>query len=310
VTTQPAQRRGFRHEAFFYAGEDEFLAGALPFLEAGIAAGEVVLAVLPEPRRRLLREALGPAAAAVEFQSMEEVGRNPGRLIAGWRDVLRRKDPGRAVRGLGEPAYAGRSADELDECERHERLVNLAFKEERGLAFMCPYDTTALDDDVLAGAARSHPHCLDSEGVSVSPRFAVGFPLEGTLTKPEAPTVALGFGKSDLGTVRQAVGDLARSVGLDQRRNEDLVLAVCEAATNSIQHATGGGCLTIWRDGDDLVCEIHDFGRIENPLVGRERPPVEQVGGRGIRIANQLCDLVQLRSDEDGTYVRLRMAID
>jgi anti-sigma regulatory factor (Ser/Thr protein kinase) len=310
VRVRPAQGRGFRHEAFFYAGEDEFLAGAVPFLESGIAAGEAVLAVLPEPRRELLRQALGPAAEEVGFQPMEEVGRNPGRLISGWHDVLRHRGPGKGVRGLGEPAYAGRSADELDECERHERLINLAFKNEGGLTFMCPYDTTALDDEVLAGAARSHPHCLRPDGASVSSRFAVGFPLEGTLARPEVPTVTLGFGRSDLGTVRQSVGNLARSVGLSPRRNEDLVLAVCEAATNSIQHATGGGCLTIWRDEGDLVCEVHDFGQIENPLAGRERPAVDQSGGRGLWIAHQLCDLVQIRSGEEGTYVRVRMAID
>jgi anti-sigma regulatory factor (Ser/Thr protein kinase) len=310
VTVQPAQGRGFRHEGFFYADEDEFLAGAIPFLDEGIAAGEAVLAVLPEPRRQLLREALGPAAEKVEFQPMEEVGRNPARLISGWRDVLRRSDPDKSVRGLGEPVYAGRSAAELDECERHERLVNLAFKGERGLTFMCSYDITALDEDVLAAAARSHPHRLDSHGASVSRQFSVGFPLEGTLSRPDMPAVTLGFGKSDLGTVRQSVTNLARSVGLDPRRSEDLVLAVCEVATNSIQHATGGGCLAIWRDEGDLACEIHDFGRIEDPLVGRERSPVEQIGGRGLWIANQLCDLVQIRSGEEGTYVRLRMTVD
>jgi anti-sigma regulatory factor (Ser/Thr protein kinase) len=310
VTVRPAQGRGFRHEAFFYADGDEFLAGVIPFLEEGIAAGEAVLAILPEPRRQLLRKALGPAAEKVEFQSMEEVGRNPARLISGWRDVLRRSDPGRGVRGLGEPVYSGRSDAELDECERHERLLNLAFQGERGLTFMCPYDITALDDDVLAAAARSHPHRLDSHGASVSQQFSVGSPLEGTLPRSEMPAVTLGFGKSDLGTVRQSVTDLGRSAGLDSRRNEDLVLAVCEVATNSIQHATGGGCLAIWRDEGDLVCEIHDFGCIEDPLVGRERPAVEQLGGRGLWIANQLCDLVQIRSDDEGTCVRLRIAID
>ena len=53
-----------------------------------------------------------------------------------------------------------------------------------------------------------------------------------------------------------------------------------------------------------------DSGRIEDPLVGRERPPHEQGRGRGLWIVNQLCDLVQIRSGEGGTHVRLRMTID
>jgi len=308
VTTQPTQGRGFCHEALFYTDDDEFLAGAIPFLEEGLSAEEDVLVVLPEPRRRLLQEALGSTAREMEFQAMEEVGRNPGRLISGWRDVLRHRDPARGIRGLGEPVHAGRSAAELEECERHERLVNLAFKDERALTFMCSYDTTALDDDVLAEAAHSHPR-PDSHGGSAS-QLDLGSPLEGSLPEREMPAATLCFGKSDLGTVRQAVSGLAPSFGLEARRNEDLVLAVCEVATNSVQHATGGGCVAIWRDEGDLVCEVHDFGRIEDPLVGRERPAVQQAGGRGLWIANQLCDLVQIRSGEDGTYVRLRMAID
>ncbi|HSO96309.1 MAG TPA: hypothetical protein VLV81_09740 [Acidimicrobiia bacterium] len=33
-----------------------------------------------------------------------------------------------------------------------------------------------------------------------------------------------------------------------------------------------------------------------SPLVGRERPGTEQLSGRGLWVANQLCDLVQIRT--------------
>ena len=59
-----------------------------------------------------------------------------------------------------------------------------------------------------------------------------------------------------------------------------------------------------------LVCSVRDRGRIEDPLVGRERPRAEQASGRGLWIANQLCDLVQIRSGELGTEVRMRMSLD
>jgi hypothetical protein len=59
-------------------------------------------------------------------------------------------------------------------------------------------------------------------------------------------------------------------------------------------------------EGDDIVVEVADAGVIEQPLVGRLRPTVEQEGGRGLWIANQLCDLVQVRSGAEGTVVRLR----
>jgi anti-sigma regulatory factor (Ser/Thr protein kinase) len=174
---------------------------------------------------------------------------------------------------------------------------------------MCPYDTRALDDEVLAGAERSHPHCLDSRGRSPSPRFTLDGLLEGALPQPDRPAASLRFDTTTLRTVRRAVSELARSAGLDPRRNEELVLAVSEIATNSVQHGGGEGNLAIWRDGEELVCDVRDAGRIEDPLVGRIRPPADQVGGRGLWIAHQLCDLVQVRSAEQGTHVRLRMTI-
>jgi anti-sigma regulatory factor (Ser/Thr protein kinase) len=310
VTTPSAQAPGFCHEAFFYADEDEFLDAAIPFIEDGLIAGETVIAALPEPRRRLLQGALGPLTEEVALYAMEEIGRNPGRLISAWQCFLRASDPGRGVRGIGEPAWPERSPAELEECERHERAINLVFGEEPALTVICPYDVAALDDEVLAGAERSHSHCSHSEGKSPSPHFSLDGLLEGSLPQPDRPAISLGFGKTDLRTVRQAVSSIAHSVGLGTRRNEDFALAVCEAATNSVQHGGGEGSLAIWRDDEKLVCDIRDGGQITDPLVGRKRPLVDQVGGRGLWIANELCDLVQIRSGKRGTHVRLRMEIE
>jgi anti-sigma regulatory factor (Ser/Thr protein kinase) len=310
VTPQAAQARGFRHEAFFYSGDDEFLQGTVPYLEEGIGAGETVLAVLPEPRMQLVREALGSAADAVEFWAMGNVGRNPARLISAWRDFLRTCDLDRGVRGLGEPVSPDRSPAEVEECELHERLFNLAFAQERTLTVMCPYDVGGLEDEVLQGAQRSHPVCAGPHGRSVSSRYSLEAPLEGSLSQPGRPSVSLDFGRADLAMVRHFVAQCARTTGLDDRRNEDLVLAVCEVATNSIRHGGGAGRLDIWDEDGELVCAVRDAGRIDDPLAGRERPRPDQERGRGLWIANQLCDLVQIRSGEAGTDVRLRMRVE
>ncbi len=307
MNPQAAQARGFRHEAFFYAGDEEFLAGTIPYLEEGISAGETVLVVLPERRMRLVQETLGAAAEAAEFWHMDEIGRNPARLISAWQDFLRTCDPAKGVRGLGEPISPGRSAVEMEECELHELLFNLVFAEERALTVMCPYDTSELGDEVLAGAERSHPVCAHPHGKSVSRRYSLDAVLEGPLSPPRRPAVTLPFSRADLAMVRHLVAQCARSAGLDTRRNEDLVLSVCEVATNSIQHGGGKGTLDVWDEEGDLVCAVRDDGRIEDPLVGRERPQPSQASGRGLWIANQLCDLVQIRSGAGGTEVRLRM---
>ncbi len=184
---------------------------------------------------------------------MGVVGRNPGRLIPAWRDFLGSCDPEKGVRGLGEPISPGRSPAEVEECELNERLFNIAFGEENALTVMCPYDTSSLADAVLEGAQRSHPICAGPHGKAVSPRYNLKTPLEGTLSPLGRPSVVFSFGRADLAIVRLFVAQCARTAGLDTRRNEDLVLAVCEVATNSIQHGGGEGSLHVW-DEDRLPC--------------------------------------------------------
>ncbi len=96
----------------------------------------------------------------------------------------------------------------------------------------------------------------------------------------------------------------ASSVGLDEMRTMDLLLAVTELATNSLRHGGGEGVLRTWREPDALVCEVSDRGRIADLLVGRRAPQPSDEGGRGVWMANQLCDLVQVRSGDAGTVVR------
>jgi anti-sigma regulatory factor (Ser/Thr protein kinase) len=63
----------------------------------------------------------------------------------------------------------------------------------------------------------------------------------------------------------------------------------------------------MWSTGEALLCEIRDRGRIADPLAGRFAPDVRKVGGRGLWIVNQLCDLVQVRTADDGNVVRVHM---
>jgi hypothetical protein len=68
--------------------------------------------------------------------------------------------------------------------------------------------------------------------------------------------------------------------------------------------------LRIWQDDGTLVCEVEDRGLIADPLVDRRRPDPEQSGRRGLWMANQVCDLVQIRAAGAGTVVRLHLRRD
>jgi len=61
----------------------------------------------------------------------------------------------------------------------------------------------------------------------------------------------------------------------------------------------------MWVEPGVAVVEFSDAGRVTDPLIGRLMPSLEQEGGRGVYLVNQLCDLVQLRSSERGTTVRI-----
>jgi len=87
------------------------------------------------------------------------------------------------------------------------------------------------------------------------------------------------------------------------------VLAVHELATNTLRYARGGGEVRIWTEGATLLVEVADGGHIADPLAGRDLPPPDALGGRGLYLVNQFCDLVQLRSSPEGSVIRLHMRL-
>jgi anti-sigma regulatory factor (Ser/Thr protein kinase) len=296
---------GFQHEALIYGDEDEFLAGTLPFVREGIGAGEALqIAVGPE-KRTLLEAALGADAAAVRFADMRAFGRNPARIIPFWREFLDAAGK-RSARGVGEPIWPGRTAAELDECHRHEALLNVAFDGVSEWALLCPYDGSALDDEVLAAVDRSHRRVHRSGAGAACGRFADAPDcFRGGLAACPAGTETFSFNLDGLRDVRRRVAHAASAAGLPVGPAADLVAATSEVAANSVTHGGGCGRLRFWPTDGGLVVEIADRGRLREPLVGRVRPAPRQERGRGLWLANQLCDLVQIRSDPAGTVVRL-----
>jgi anti-sigma regulatory factor (Ser/Thr protein kinase) len=302
-------REPFRHEALLYAGLDGFLDGTVPFLRAGASAGDAMLVVVDAAKTEPLRETFEPDAADITFADMGEVGANPARIIPAWRAFVDRH-PGRHLRGIGEPIWAGRSSAELVECQRHEALLNVAFSDATGFSLLCPYDVDALDPAVIEKAHRSHPVVV-TEGVGTDSASyvdlaAVGAPFAEPLPAPPDDALAMAFEQASLGAVRDIASSRALAAGLTAERAADLVLAVNELATNSVKHGGGQGILRVWLEPGAVICEVSDSGGIVEPLAGRQRP-MARVGGHGLWLCNQLCDLVQIRAFPGGGVVRLHM---
>jgi anti-sigma regulatory factor (Ser/Thr protein kinase) len=134
-------------------------------------------------------------------------------------------------------------------------------------------------------------------------------PAGDGLLPPPAPGAMSYAYTTDLAAVRAVVYRYARQAGLPESRAIDLVLAVSEVAANTVRHAKSPGSLKIWYDTKEIVCQIQDEGTITDPLAGRRQPSLEAMGGHGLWIVNQVCDEVEIRSDETGTTIRLHMGL-
>jgi anti-sigma regulatory factor (Ser/Thr protein kinase) len=301
---------GFHHEALFYDSDDAYLAATVPFIEEALNGNGAALVAVTRPRTELLRGSLGQEAKRVEFLAMEEVGRNPARIIPLWRAFLD-ANAGTAGQlcGIGEPIWAGRSEAELDECRRHEHLLNFAFGEGRAWSLLCPYDKRALGTEILAGADANHPFVDDGSASSTWAGAEPWSPFEGELPPAPRTTPSFGFGREELAGARRLIEREAGEAGLPAHRTTDLVTATSELTANSVLYGGGSGELRTWPENGEMIVEVSDRGRIDEPLVGRVKPPIHQLHGRGLWLANQLCDLVRIRSGAIGTTIRLHVEI-
>ena len=298
----------FRHEALLYGGEDELVAAVSAFVRDGLAAGEPALVLVGRRKVDLLREELGDDVEGVQLGDIAEVGRNPARIIPAWQTfVSRNAGPGVRLRGVGEPIFPERSAQELVETHRHEALLNLAFLDTSSFWLVCPYDMEALPAAVIDEARRTHPLVAHGEDRGESADYhgldAISAPFDAPLPPRPAAAWEIPFDPSTLDELPRVIAERAAEAGLPVARRIDLVVAAAEIARNSRR-----GSVYLWSDGRAVLCEIHGHGPLDGPLADRE-PPSES-NRIGIWVANQLCDLVQVRSEPGGVTARLHLPVD
>jgi PAS domain S-box-containing protein len=117
----------------------------------------------------------------------------------------------------------------------------------------------------------------------------------------------------DFRNIRNAVADIALSLGIDETRAGDYVVAVGEAVTNAIKHA-GGAEVSIDSTPEAIITIISDNG------PGIEAMSIPEVAlkkgytttgtlGMGYKVMTSIADKVYLATGSWGTIVGIKMSI-
>jgi anti-sigma regulatory factor (Ser/Thr protein kinase) len=309
VTDRPPE---LWHPALLYSDDDSYRTGVLDFVREGLERDEPVLVAVPEPRLSLLEAALDPAERwAVRTADMSRAGRNPGRIIGSVLSAFVRQHEGRRVRIVGEPIWAGRSAEEYPACVEHEALINLALQD-APVSILCPYDTAALGDEWVHDATRTHPVLIEGERRWHSRHYADPAVLAVTFARtlsppPDEAAIQVVDATGGPAAARRFVHEIAMQTSLSTTRVADIRHVVQELVVNTLVHAGGRGLLTVWTTDEHLVCQVEDRGRLPDLLAGR-RPPAPSDAGHGLYAVHQLADLVRVHRDGSGTTVRAYFA--
>ena len=143
-----------------------------------------------------------------------------------------------------------------------------------------------------------------------SPRFLTDGGGFATPPPSGATYREMTFCVGDLPDVRDFAALQARRAGMPEGDIDDYLVAVNEVATNAVTHGAAKGRLRVWRDGADLLIDIHDDGHwtpAEPP--GMVAPHDYSTSGMGLWVARRLASELTLRTGPGGTDLRMRFPL-
>jgi len=306
------------HGAAVVSDERELLAAALPFLDAGLRAGDLIALACPPETVDLLARELGERSTAVEFEPrMSLLGsRAPDALITCRRYLERAIEAGASggsgrLRVLADVDFGTDPAD-WREGQRFESVFNRIVGGSP-VSCVCLYDRRRLPAAVVASAAATHPQLVSGDSWSASPQFqdpgvyVPSLPLPRTPIEDGDPVFAIENAPTLAGLRHQLDAVLALLVN-DRDQQEDMHLAVSEIAANAFRHGVRPVSARVWADGDRVICVISDQGTsYTDPLSGftPARGLDLSKGGMGLWLARKLWDHVDVLPSDTGLSVRL-----
>jgi anti-sigma regulatory factor (Ser/Thr protein kinase) len=294
-----------RHNALVYESQDEYLARAVPFLKAGIEAGEGAVVAHTRPGLAVMREALGPDAARVTFVDVSGAYTRPVRTLAAYHKVyveqLRRTPTLRAVADV----QFGPDPNEWDLWTKYEAVFNRSFGHLPAWV-LCSYDANGTPDPVIEGVWQTHPEVVADDIWKRSDRYEDPDHLLRRIAPAPPPLTGLRpirFGRGAEELREQLARELAADK-MSEAQSLDLLLAATEIANNAIQHGGGIQEVRVGRVRGRFVCEIVDRGDgFDDPAAGYLAP--REGIGAGLWVARQLTWRIEFFHSPTGFTTRI-----
>lgn len=314
--------RDFRHDALIYEDDEHLARVAVPFLRAGLAAGDAAVVATTPRVASVVREGLGDHPLLHVLQRHEVYRARTPTAITTFRRLADRYagDGVRRVRVIGEVDFGATERDWL-EWQRYESVINEALAD-WPLWGLCVFDAGRLPGPLLDSALATHARLHGPEGSRANPAFVDPAayvrelpvpvePLEATPPRLAVPDVF------DFAGLRHAVTAELAAGGATPDLREDFLLAVDEMLSNAVRHGLPPVGLRLWTAPDRVVCTISDGGPgWDDPFAGYGPAHGDDLsrGGMGLWLARQLCDHVDIsggsgRPGDDGVRVRLTVRL-
>jgi anti-sigma regulatory factor (Ser/Thr protein kinase) len=315
LRTQPAKAVPDHGHAASVVGSDaELLATALPFVEAGVRAGDLVVLACPDESTALICESLGEQARLVESEPrMSLLGsRAPDALSTCGRYLERAAGHGSGrLRVLADIDFGDDPAG-WREGQRFESVFNRLMGT-APVSAICLYDSRRLAPEVVASAAATHPILVQGTQRSANSKFqdpvnyVPALPLPREPVEDGTPVFAVEDAPT-LAGLRHQIGAVLAARVPDREQREDMHLAAAEIAANAFRHGGRPVSARIWTDGERIVCSITDSGTsYSDPFSGflPAHGPDLSRGGMGLWLARKLWDHVDVLPGPTGLTVRL-----
>lgn len=302
-------REGLEHPALLYGDMNGFLSAIVPFVAGGLDAEEPVVVAVAGEELAALRPEVGTEDGGVRWLDTRDWHPHPASRLRAFHELITDELAGGAhgLRLVGEPVWPEGPPEHVLEWERYESVLNEVLAP-FPVTLICTYDTSRLDPSIAESARRTHPvvrNGVDAPSAAFEPPSELLRRRNADVTPPPA-WAAIMPRPDDLAVARYFIESEAALAGVPVGPAMDLLIAANEVLTNAVAHAGGAVGVWVWAEDERFVCQVEDRGPgIDDPLAGYRPPDDVASNGRGLWIARQLVDLLQIAPAESGTKIRL-----